>query len=133
MQPPYIVGRNVSDWSPRSRDTKNQWRNHHFVYFLKKYGIDCSMFLCSVVLTEYQNMCNSIENNRGRIGGRWWAAQVLRGALPAAHRGGDGEMSASSLSRPTENCAPLIYYGSTVAPEEVSHRKISRDDFIGEF
>ena len=41
-----------------------------------------------------------IENNRGRIGGRWWAAVVLRGALPAAHRGGAGEMSALSLSRP---------------------------------
>ena len=60
-----------------------------------------------------------IENNRGRIGGRWWAAVVLRGALPAAHRGGAGEMSALSLSRPTEDCAPLISYGSTVAPEEV--------------
>ena len=37
-----------------------------------------------------------IENNRGRIGGRWWAAVVLRGALPEAHRGGAGEMSALS-------------------------------------
>ena len=60
-----------------------------------------------------------IENYRGRIGGRWWGAVVLRGALPAAHRGGAGEMSALSLSRPTEDCAPLISYGSTVAPEEV--------------
>ena len=63
--------------------------------------------------------CIPIENNRGRIGGRWWAAVVLRGALPAAHRGGAGEMSALSLSRPTEDCARLIPYGSTVAPEEV--------------
>ena len=60
-----------------------------------------------------------IENNRGRIGGRWWVAVVLRGALPAAHRGGAGEISALSLSRPTEDYAPLISYGSTVAPEEV--------------
>ena len=37
-----------------------------------------------------------IENNRRRIGGRWWAAVALRGALPEAHRGGAGEMSASS-------------------------------------
>ena len=37
-----------------------------------------------------------IENNRGRIGGRWWAAVALRGALPEAHRGGAGEMSALS-------------------------------------
>ena len=59
-----------------------------------------------------------IENNRGRIGGRWWAAVVLRGALPAAHRGGAGEMSALSLSRPIEDCAPLISYGSTVAPKK---------------
>ena len=60
-----------------------------------------------------------IENNRGRLGGRWWAAVVLRGALPAAHREGAGEMSTLSLSRPTEDCASLISYGSTVAPEEV--------------
>ena len=61
----------------------------------------------------------SIENNRGRIGGRWWAAMVLRGASPAVHRGGAGERSFLSLSQPTENCAPLISYGFTVAPEEV--------------
>ena len=65
------------------------------------------------------NLYNPIENNRGRVGGRRWAAVVLRGALPVAHRGSADGMSALSLSQPTEECAPLISYGSTVALEEV--------------
>ena len=50
-----------------------------------------STFACSFHSDLYP-----IENNRGRIGGRWWAAVALRGALPEAHRGGAGEMSALS-------------------------------------
>ena len=52
-----------------------------------------------------------IENNRGRIGGRWWAAVALRGALPEAHRGGAGEMSALSweISTAAHRGPPKIY------------------------
>ena len=60
-----------------------------------------------------------IENDRGRIGGRMVGSGGAVRRLPAAHRGGAGEVSALSLSRTTEDCAPLISYGSTVAPEEV--------------
>ena len=103
------------------------WRHHQWRWTV----LYRSQFLFFLIIRVYnrfienwQNICmyirySPIENNRGRIGGRWWATVVLRGALPAAHRGGVGEMSALSLSRPTEDCAPLISYGSTVAHEEV--------------
>ena len=51
---------------------------------------------------------------------------VLRGAVPEAHREGAGEMSALFLSQPNEDCAPLISYGSTVAPEEVTTINLPR-------
>ena len=62
-------------------------------------------------ILHIQTTVDPIENNRGRIGGRWWAAVALRGALPEAHRGGAGEMSALSweISTAAHRGPPKIY------------------------